>query len=130
MSVGADMEAVERSARRAELTRLVAIEARVRVINPRHPDRPWTGTIRGLLDGPSVSIDCDDGKRRALPQSFALIETSLPVPARDDADLYQSLVSALERASGGVCEHCIAEVFTRQVDEVMKVLREYGKVAS
>ena len=74
MSVAADMEAVERSARRAELTRLVYIGARVGVVNPLHPDRPWKGTIHGLLDEPSVSIDCDDGKRRALPQSFAVIE--------------------------------------------------------
>lgn len=74
MSVEADMEAVERTARRAELLRLNYIGARVRIVNPRYPAEGWTGTIHGLMDEPSVVLDCDDGKRRALPQSFAMEE--------------------------------------------------------
>lgn len=129
MSVQADMEAVARVARRAELERLVGMSARVAIVNPYYPeDRPWKGSIAALMDEPSILLDGDDGKRRALPQSFEVIEiTELP-PVRDDADLEASLISALERASGGVCEHCVSSVFTRQVEEVMAVLRQYGKV--
>jgi hypothetical protein len=76
VSAGPDMEQVERTARRAELLRLTSMRARVRVVNPAYPDGGWTGTIAGLLDEPSIILDCDTGRRHIAPQSFAVTETA------------------------------------------------------
>lgn len=116
MSVEADMEAVERSARRGELGRMLYREARVRVINPLHPDRPWTGTIHGLLDEPSISIDCDDGKRRALPQSFAVEE----VPAEPGAEEFPATWAGghaliIEFGDEEIFAHCQCNGWTGEV---------------
>lgn len=74
MSVEADMEAVERTGRRGEIGRMLYRAARVRVVNPHFPDGGWTGRLAELLDEPALVLECDDGKRRMLPQSFAMQE--------------------------------------------------------
>ena len=130
MSVEADMEAVERTGRRGEIGRMLYREARVRVVNPQFPAGGWTGRLAGLLDEPALMLVRDDGVRQMLPQSFAIEEIDGLAPSRPpESDLYPSLVSALDRASGGSCEHCVSEVFSRQIEAVMEVLREFGKVA-
>jgi hypothetical protein len=44
--------------------------------------------------------------------------------ASQPGDLYQRILAALDAASGGVCEHCKTEAFTRQAEAVMAVVED------
>jgi hypothetical protein len=79
-----DLPACAAARRRAELERLLCVEALVRVTNPDFDDAGWTGRIVGLADLPTILIERADGKRFALPQAFVVDE--LPAPATDGTE--------------------------------------------
>jgi hypothetical protein len=59
---------------RETLGKLLAKRARVRVQNPVIESAVWEGTIIALADTPGIIIECDDGLRIDLPQSFKVTE--------------------------------------------------------
>ena len=58
-----------------ELNRLMVARATVRVADSNGRNyQKWTATIAGMADHPTVVLDCSDGKRRVLPQTFTYTE--------------------------------------------------------
>jgi hypothetical protein len=64
------------------------------------------------------------GDRQFIYGARLRVSTVVREHAVDPGDLRQMIISTLERTSGGVCRHCVSEVFSRQAGAVLALLEE------